>query len=336
MAVSVNTYNGYIGKSIDTSGNNPIHIPGLVTLVTEGDGNYRSYDEDLNDEFPMTFLNGSDISNGTFACFKFDPNLKDSSSRPVDVYDSTNQYNCSYFSGGSANVFTTGSYGTLNNVSFVHGSGGYLSNSSTSSGRNCYWPAATKTGTSHLSTTSGRRTICLWVRTSVTSPTAFQYIFADNSQTSNSNYSGVIINYPSNRSNAITWLIGDGSGTNSGDRRSFLGVNNTMTNNQWNFIVIGVYGGSSTGGSANYTNITPSSSSQRNTTNNGQSGTSGSYSGNPSYNSSYYPVTHSSSNATQSFVGDVGYVWVFPFYMQSNDSRLSDMFSATKGLYYNE
>lgn len=333
MAVSVNTYNGYIGKSVDTSGNNPIHISGLVTLVTEGDGTYTSYTANLNDEFFMQFVNGSDIANGTFACFKFDPGIKDSSGRPVDVYDSTNQYNCSYFAGANPNVFTTGSYGTMNGVTFTSGTSGYLSNSSTTSGRYCYWPAATKTGTSHLSTTSGRRTICLWVRTSVATPTAFQYIFADNSQTSNSNYSGVIIQYPSNRSNAITWLAGDGAGTGSGDRRSFLGINNTMSNNEWNFVVIGVYGGTSTSGTTNYTNITSASTGQRNTTNNGLSGTSGTYTGNPSYVSSYYPITHCSSNATQSFVGDIGYIWVFPFYMASDDTRLDDIFAATKQQY---
>jgi hypothetical protein len=332
-SISINTYNGYISKSVDTSGSNPIHISGIVTLTVEGDGNYKSYGGQIDDSFSLSLPNVSSMSSGFYPCFKFDPHIKDSSSRPVDVYDSTNQYNCSYFAGGNPNVFTTGSYGTMNGVTFTSGAGGYLSNSSTTSGRYCYWPAATKTGTSHLSTTSGRRTICLWVKTSVASPTAFQYIFADNSQTSNSNYSGVIIQYPSNRSNAITWLAGDGAGTGSGDRRSFLGITDTMSNNAWNFVVIGVYGGTGVSGTTNYTNITAQSASARNTTNNGASGTSGSYTGNPSYNSSYYPITHSSSNASQSFVGDIGYIWVFPFYMASNDTRLDDIFANTKELY---
>lgn len=333
MAVSVNTYNGYIGKSVDTSGSNPIHVGSMVALIAEGDGNFLHNGNDIYGfGLSMSLLNSSSISSGFFPCFKFDPSYSDSSSRPIDIYDSTNQYNTAY---GSANsrTWTSGTYGTLSNVTFNSGAGGYLTNSTTTSGRYCAFQSATKTGTSHLSTTSGRRTICMWVRTSVATPSAFQYIFADNSQSSNSNYSGVIVQYPSNRSNAITWLAGDGAGTGSGDRRSFLGVTNSMSNSEWNFVVIGVYGGTGVSGTTNYTNITAQSAGARDTTNNGASGTSGSYTGSPTYISSYYPITHSSSNATQSFVGDVGYIWIFPFHMSSDDTRLDDIYEATKNLY---
>ena len=324
MSVSLTAINASVSKTTTTN----LHL-GVAALQVEGDGDYITASESLVGGANMDSL--QTMTSGFYPCFKFDPTFQNSSGQPIDVYDSTNQNECAYPTNGSG-TWASGTYGTLTNVTFNAGAGGYLSNTSTTAGRNCVFPVATKTGINHTSTTSGRRTICMWIRTSVATPTAFQYIFSDNSDTT-SNYSGIIVQYPSNRTNGITWLMGDGAGVGSGDRRSYLGITNTMALDVWNFVVIGAYGGSTISATANYTNITPVDATARNTTNNGASGSSGTFSGYPSYSSSRYPMTHSASNVSQSFVGDVGQIWIFPFYMEASDTRLDDIFGATKQEY---
>ena len=324
MSVSLGTINTAVGK---TNASN-LHL-GVAALQVEGDGTYQNALDSLSGGANMYHL--QTMTSGFYPCFKFDPTFENASGQPIDIYDSTNQNECAYPTNSSGR-WVSGTYGTLTNVAFTSGAGGYIRNTSTTAGRNCVFPAATKTGINHTSTTAGRRTICMWIRTSVATPTAFQYIFSDNSDTT-SNYSGIIVQYPSNRTNGITWLMGDGVGVGSGDRRSYLGITDTMTIDTWNFVVIGAYGGATISATANYTNITSSSAGERYTTNNGASGSSGTFSGYPSYSSSRYPMTHAASNATQSFVGDVGQIWVFPFYMAADDTRLDDIFAATKSQY---
>lgn len=325
MSVTLSTINTAVDKT-NAAGT---HL-GVAALQVEGDGTYTTTSQSLSGGANM--YNLQTMTSGFYPCFKFDPYFSNSSGQPIDVYDSTNQNECAYPT-SSDGTWVSGNYGTLTNVSFTRGAGGYISNTSSASGRTCQFRPATKTGINHLSTTSGRRTIALWVRTSVATPTAFQYIFCDNAIQGDANYSGVYIQYPSNRSNAITFQIGDGAGTGSGDRRSFLGISNTMSQNEWNFVTVGVYGGATISNTQNYCSITPASSGARNNYNNGVSGTSGTYTGTPVYNSSRYPTIISGANATQSFVGDVGAVWVFPFYMSADDARLDAIFDATKQEY---
>ena len=97
-------------------------------------------------------------------------------------------------------------------------------------------------------------------------------MIADN-QLTTGRYSGVIIQRPSNRNLAFTILCGNnGGGTSSSNRRSHLGVNDSLAAEEWQFIVVRAKPGSAQGTSNTYVSITTAGAGSISTSNDGISG----------------------------------------------------------------
>ena len=128
-------------------------------------------------------------------------------------------------------------------------------------------------------------------------------------------------------------MMGNNGGTSSSNRRSHLGVNDSLTLNEWNFVVVRMISGSGQGVTSNYVNITQASAGAgaRSQTNDGISGSSGTYTGAPVYNTStaralrFFNQRGSSGNLDDA----IGQVWILPFGLDADDSKLDDLFDAT-------
>ena len=337
MSISVNTIRGYLGKS----GANT-HASAVACCMLEGDGEFQnSYDSWIANSRGYDFgtaVNNT-MSSGNWCSFKFDPNLINSSSNPIDCYDSTSQTTTAYPTNNSGE-WVSGTTGAMTDLTFTQGVGGTGGGGklepmdpATSA---IEWQKPTKTGDDYetFNATSGK-TIAFWYFLQTESPGAFYNQISDNGSNTASNYSGIVIQRPSNRTNAITILVGDNTGTASSDRRSHLGVNDSITVGAWNFIVVRMIGGTTQSTTANYVNISRASLATRNQTNNGISGTSGTYSGDPIYSSTSTNKMRWFNHRAQS--GDledqIGQLWVLPIGLDATDAALDAMFEETKAFY---
>ena len=337
MSVSVNTIRGYLGKS----GANT-HASAVACCMLEGDGAFtNSYDDWIANNIGYDFSTavGNNVSSGNWCSFKFDPNLINVSGSPIDCYDSTSQTTTAYPRNNSGE-WISGTTGTMTDLTFTQGLGGTGGGGKLvpidPSTAAIEWQKPTKTGTDYetFNATTGK-TIAFWYKLQTESPGGVLSQISDNGSNTASNYSGIAIQRPSNRTNAITILVGDNTGTASSDRRSHLGVNDSITVGAWNFIVVRMIGGTTQSTTANYVNISRASLATRNQTNNGISGTSGTYSGDPIYSSTSTNKMRWFNHRAQS--GDledqIGQLWVLPIGLDADSTYLDGMFAATKAFY---
>ena len=341
--VGVKTIAGYIGK---TTGNNKTSL--LSAAVPPGNGNMTTPYQKWG--VPGVGWNAGPALNSTmdvgfYTTFNFDGWAYYGGTGIIDYYDSTSNSNCAYNTvlGGSSDTWVSGTYGTLGSgISYTGTSsttaGGYVACTAATANSNYMvsFPKPTKSGNTYETYYSSKKTMAFWYYCSTATPGAFAYAIADNQRTTNTNYSGFILQRPSNRTNAFTLLLGDGTGVGSGDRRSHLGVTNSLGNGKWNFVVIGMDGGNAATQSisTNYVCITVAGAGSRTTTNNGISGTSGSATSigldsNSSAVMRWFWSGGSSANTTDR----IGGAWIFSEYLQANDSRLTDLWNATKSFY---
>lgn len=341
-SVSIKAIAGYVSKN--TVSDTP-HSLGAVCVVP-GNGNmttpyqkWQSQGIGYNSEPAV----GSDLDSGFYTVFNFDASIADySTGGPVDYYNSGANSRTA-LPASSTGLWYSGTVGTVGSgitwtTTSGTTSGGYLASTSPTANANYMvsWPKVVKAGNTYETYYSNKKTIAFWYYCSTATPGAFAYAIADNQRTSNTNYSGFILQRPSNRTNAFTLLLGDGTGVGSGDRRSHLGVTNSLGNGKWNFVVVGCDGNSiaSQSTTTNYVNITQAGAGSRTTTNNGISGTSGS-GGSIGLDSASSAVMRWfwSGGSTAGTTDRIGMMWVFSEYLSASDSRLTDLWNATKGFY---
>tara|TARA_R110000824_G_scaffold115542_1_gene266674 strand:+ start:343 stop:1380 length:1038 start_codon:yes stop_codon:yes gene_type:complete len=339
--VSVSDIAGYISKTQSNT-----YAATAVAALMDGNGNfvccYQSWIVN-NIAYKFDSAVGSNLDSNVFCSFKFDPAILYEESFPVDLYDSTDQNSTGHprsIDDWDGMVATTTDVTVTQTTGFNAGSIGSLSPVDTTTAA-VNWPRPTKTGTTYetRNNTTGK-TFCFWYFPRTETPDAFLYQICDNtedSSTGGGNYTGVNIQRPSNRNNAFTVMMGNNGGTASSNRRSHLGVNDSLTLEEWQFVVVRMISGSGQGVTSNYVNITLASAGQGNRSqgNDGVSGSSGSYNGLPVYSSAsgralrFFNQRGGSSNLEDS----IGQVWILPFGLDADDSKLDDMFDATVGGY---
>ena len=336
--VSVSDIGGYISKgslSNATAGT-------AVLAQLEGNGNLRNIYLDFISNsvaYKMGAAVGSNLDSNIFASFKCDFAILDGSSL-CDLYDSTSNSSCA--TPTSTTNYTSGTKGSIaGDLTAVQTlsttEGGYIEPGSADSSNQVTWPKPTKTGTDYETINgSTGKTFCFWYKLKTTNPGAFAYMIADN-QLNTGRYSGVVIQRPSNRTSAFTILCGNnGGGTGSGNRRSHLGVNNSLTQDEWQFVVVRVKPGSSQGTSNTYVSITLATEGSISTSNDGVSGTSGSgttigYNTSTSSTMKWYKSGGVGASAVTADI--IGMTWVLPFGLDAGSEYLSDIFDNTKTLY---
>tara|TARA_R100000900_G_scaffold137474_1_gene115889 strand:+ start:142 stop:1173 length:1032 start_codon:yes stop_codon:yes gene_type:complete len=336
--VSVSSIGGFISKgslSETTAGT-------AVLAQLEGNGAFNNIYLDFisnNIAYKMGAAVGSNLDSNIFASFKCDFAILDGSSL-CDLYDSTSNSSCAKPT--SISNYTSGTKGSIAgdltaNQTSSETEGGYIAPGSADSSNQVTWTKASKTGTDYetINGSSGK-TFCFWYKLKTTNPGAFCPMIADN-QTNSGRYSGIIIQRPSNRTSAFTILKGtNGGGTSSSHRRSHLGVNNSLTQDEWQFVVVRAKAGSSTGTTNTYVSITLATEGGISTSNDGVSGTSGSgttigYNTSTSATMKWYKS--GGVGATAVTEDQIGLIWVLPFGLDASSSYLSDIFDATKQLY---
>ena len=338
--VSVNQIAGYISKGTLSN----TYASTAVAALLDGNGNFGNCFEDWIDNniaFQMNSAVGSNLDSNVFCSFKFDPAILNGASNIIDLYDSTSNTttsvpvdNAGTWEGMEPTVTdviiqqtTSWGVGGIGNITPVDPATAAVD-----------WPSATKTGTDYETRngTTGK-TFCFWYYPRTETPSGFLYQICDNTEDvaagSGGNYSGVNIQRPSNRDFAFTVMMGNNAGTASFNRRSHLGVNNSLTAEEWNFVVVRMISGSGQGVTSNYVNITTARAGVggRSQTNDGISGSSGTYTGAPVYNTStaralrFFNQRGGSGNLDDA----IGQVWILPFGLDANDSKLDDLFDAT-------
>ena len=339
--VDVSDIAGYISKG--TLGSSNASLAVLAQL--EGNGDLTNFYTDFNQNsigYKLSVAKSSNLDSNIHASFKFDPYYIDPEQRPIDLYDSTSNSDCAIIFNNDGSDTTSGTPGTLSgDLTFTRttgtGDGGYISPGSANTSNNVAWPKPTKSGTDYETINgSTGKTFCFWYKPKTEQPSSFAYMIADN-QLTTGRYSGVIIQRPSNRTLAFTILCGNnGGGTSSGNRRSHLGVNNSLAAEEWQFIVVRAKPGSSQGTSNTYVSITTAGAGSISTSNDGVSGTSGSGSS-IGYNTSTSATMkwfRSGGVAATAVTADIiGMMWVLPFGLDAGSSYLSDIFDSTKELY---
>ena len=339
--VDVSDIAGYISKG--TLGSSNASLAVLAQL--EGNGALTNFYTDFNQNtigYKLGVAVGSDLDSNIFASFKFDPYYIDPEQLPIDLYDSTSNSDCAIIFNNDGSDTTSGTKGTLSgDLTFTRttgtGDGGYIAPGSDNTSNNVAWPKPTKSGTDYetVGSSNSGKTFCFWYKPRTEQPSAFAYMIADN-QLTTGRYSGVIIQRPSNRNLAFTILVGtNGGGTSSSNRRSHLGVNDSLSAEEWQFIVVRVKEGTNSQGVFNnYVNITTAGAGSRSQTNDGISGTSGS--GNTlGYNTSTSATMRwfDSGNGSGATEDQIGMMWVLPFGLAATSGYLDDIYDATKQLY---
>jgi len=336
--VSIKDIGGYISKS--PLGNTFASLAVLAQL--EGNGALTNFQTDFVDNsiaYKLSVAVGSNLDSNIFASFKFDPLYIDGESRPIDLYDSTSNANCAVLNNIDGSDAASGTPGQMSgDLTFVrttsNSEGGYIQPGSDSSSNNIAWPKPTKSGTDYETINgSTGKTFCFWYQPRTEQPSGFAYMIGDN-QLTTGRYSGVIIQRPSNRTLAFTILCGNNGGTGSGNRRSHLGVNDSLAIGEWQFIVVRVKPGASQGTSNTYVSITNAGAGTISTNNDGVSGTSGS-------GTTIVYNTSTSSTMRWYYMGNgvgttedlIGMMWVLPFGLDAGSSYLSDIYDSTKQLY---
>lgn len=338
--VSVSDIAGYISKGTLTN----TYAATAVAALLDGNGNFGNCFESWIDNgfaFSMNSAVGSNLDSNVFCSFKMDPAILTGGSNIIDLYDSTSNTSTAHPTG--TDTWEDGMEPTVTDVTItqttsweIAGIGNITPVDTTTAAVD--WPSATKTGTDYETRngTTGK-TFCFWYYPRTETPNAFLYQICDNTEDvaagSSGAYSGVNIQRPSNRDSAFTVMMGNNGGTASFNRRSHLGVSNSLTLDEWNFVVVRMISGSGQGVTSNYVNITPASANAggRNQTNNGISGSSGTYTGAPVYNTStsralrFFNQRGSAGNLDDA----IGQVWILPFGLDADDSKLDDLFDAT-------
>tara|TARA_B110000285_G_scaffold130737_1_gene146905 strand:+ start:131 stop:1144 length:1014 start_codon:yes stop_codon:yes gene_type:complete len=335
MSVSVNTIRGYLGKS----GANT-HASAVACCMFEGDGAFQnSWTDWINNGRGYDFSTavGNNMSSGIWCSFKFDPNFINTSDDPIDCYDSTSQTTTAYPS-NNGGLWVSGTTGTMTSLTFTQGdgtTGGSLESVNPTLAK-IEWDKPTKTGDDYetFNATSGK-TIAFWYYLGTAEVNAFWSCISDNGSNTASNYSGITVQRPSNRGSAFTILVGDNTGTASSDRRSHLGVDGSLTADEWNFVVVRMIGGTTQSTTANYVNITTAAAGVRSTGNDGISGTSGTYSGDPIYSSTSTNKMRWFNQRGQALdVNDrIGQLWVLPIGLDADSTYLDGLYNETKTLY---
>ena len=335
--VDVSDIAGYISKGTLSDS----HASLAVLAQLEGNGNLTNFYTDFANNslgYKLSVAVGSNLDSNIFASFKFDPYYI-SGADLCDLYDSTSNSNCAKLAGNNGDDVSTGTVGQISgdltfNRTTSDSEGGYIEVGSPGSSNNIAWNKATKTGTDYETINgSTGKTFCFWYRPKTDQPAAFAYMIGDN-QLTTGRYSGVIIQRPSNRTLAFTILCGNNGGTGSGNRRSHLGVNNSLSSDEWQFVVVRTKPGASQGTSNTYVSITLATDGSISTSNDGISGTSGSgttivYNTSSTSTMRWYYM----GNGTGTTEDQIGMTWVLPFGLDAGSSYLSDMFDATKRLY---
>lgn len=338
--VSLNSYAGYLGKTP-----NETKFSAVATGVVPGDNGavvpYSWINSGIG--YNATSASSSNVPSGLHLTFHFDPAfVHNINGYPIDLIDNTSTTQTAY-PVSNTGLWYSGCYGTTGaNINWITTSGttagGYLGPTSAGTGTS-YAVEFEKPNSSftpnYETYYSSKKTIAMWYYCDVATPTGFVYAFGDNGLTT-ARYSGVTLQRPSNRTNAFTMLVGDNTGAASSDRRSHLGVDNSLSNGKWNFVVAGVDGANPTSQSTttNYVCITPAGASSRTTSNNGISGTSG---------TATSVVINSDSAAKMRLfwyggasVGTtdrIGSIYIFNQYLASTSSVLDDLWAATKSYY---
>ena len=357
--IGVKTIAGYIGKTgtYGTLINTNKRTSLLSVAVPPGDGNmttpYQKWGVPGVGWNAEPALN-STMDTGFYTTFNFDGWAYYGGNGIIDYYDSTSNDNCAYqtAAGGTSDTWFSGTYGTFgysgtSNNTYTGTSsttaGGYVGCLYQNAKETCMvsFPKPTKLGNSYETYYNSKKTMAFWYYCVTATPNAFCYAIADNQSHQYTpggsiQYSGFILQRPSNRTNAFTLLLGDGNGLGSGDRRSHLGITNSLAQGKWNFVVIGMDGNNITTQSisTNYVCITVAGAGSRTTTNNGISGTSGSATSiglDSNLNACMRWMW--SGNALASVADQIGGAWIFSEYLQADDSRLTDLWNATKSFY---
>ena len=337
--VDVSDIAGYISKGTLSNSNASL----AVLAQLEGDGDLTNFYTDFNQNsigYKLSVAKSSNLDSNIHASFKFDPYYIDSEQRPIDLYDSTSNSDCAIIQNADGSDTESGTPGTLSgDLTFTRTTsttdGGFISPGSENTANNVAWPKPSKTGTDYETINgSTGKTFCFWYKPKTEQPSSFAYMIADNQTAGSGTYSGVIIQRPSNRRLAFTILCGNNGGTASSNRRSHLGVNDSLAAEEWQFIVVRVKPGASQGITNNYVSITTAGAGTISTSNDGVSGTSGSgttivYSSTSTKTMRWFD----SGNGSGATEDEIGMMWVLPFGLDADSGYLSDIYDATKQLY---
>jgi len=167
-----------------------------------------------------------------------------------------------------------------------------------------------------------------WVYFNESQPSAFKYAMANNQQIGSTvNYYGVLLQQSSAGAGILVMLHGNGGGTASGNRRSYVSSANTVSTG-WNFVVLQIAGNTTSYNSAGTNRIWTSdtnafSSTDRISTRTG-SGT------NLVYTTSYRYCLGQFSNGGY-FNGSFGHQWWFSNHISATEAE--SLWQATYQLY---
>jgi len=340
--VSVDQIAGFIDKTVNNTS-----AATAVAALMDGNGNFvNCFQSWINNSlaYKLSSAQQSDLDSNVFCCFKFDPAILFEESQIIDLYDSTNQNETAHprasIDDWDGMIASTTDVVITQTTGFNAGAIGQLTpNPADTAAVN--WPSKTKSGITYESrnNTTGK-TFCFWYYPRTETPDSFLYQIGDNTEdsfTGGGNYTGINIQRPGNRNNAFTVMMGSGTGTSSQNRRSHLGVNDSLTLEEWQFVVIRMISGSGQGVTSNYVNITLANAGagSRSQGNDGISGSSGTYNGLPVYINSTARALRffNQRGGTSNLEDSIGQVWILPFGLNANDSKLDDMFDATVGGY---
>jgi hypothetical protein len=194
----------------------------------------------------------------------------------------------------------------------------------------CRFPTVSS-NTSYIANTGNTSCWVAWVYFGELRPGSFKYIWANNQDTTGTllTYNGAFLQQSSAGDGIIVMLHGDGTGTASSDRRSYVSVANAVSTG-WYLVCFQIVGNTTSFNSAGTNRIWTSSASSGNASTTDQISTRTGTGGNLVYNTSRRYCLGQFSNGGY-FNGAIGHQWCFS--NNISEDEYSSLYDATFTLY---
>ena len=192
----------------------------------------------------------------------------------------------------------------------------------------CRFPTVAS-NTSYTANNSNNACWAAWIYFNESQPASFKYAWANNQDCTGTllNYYGAFLQQSSAGAGIIVMLHGDGTGTASSDRRSYVtGANAVSTG--WHFVVFQIAGNTTSFNSAGTNRIWTSDTNAFSSTD--QISTRTGTGGNLAYNTSYRYCLGQFSNGGY-FNGSIGHQWWFTNHISATEAE--SLWNGTNQLY---